>query len=112
MILSKEVYGLGFALSCDFLKELGYINFGKPDVHIHKILKGLGLVDKKADDYEVLKAIDRIARNVGVSSYNVDKLLWLIGSGYFYDDKDLGNEGRIKQINRDEFIRISKPLLI
>ncbi len=29
MLLSREIEGFGFALSCDFLKEMGYINFPK-----------------------------------------------------------------------------------
>ncbi len=31
MLLSYEIDGFGFALSCDFLKEMGYVKFGKPD---------------------------------------------------------------------------------
>ena len=30
MLLSREIEGFGFALSCDFLKEMGYTNFPKP----------------------------------------------------------------------------------
>lgn len=83
MILSNEIYGLGFALACDFLKEIGYISFGKPDVHIKDIFHELKL-SISTSDYFVLKDIDRIAKNVGKSSYHVDKLFWLIGSGEFY----------------------------
>jgi hypothetical protein len=36
-----------------------------------------------------------VARNVGVTPYNVDKLLWLIGSGDFYEDPHVGNTGKI-----------------
>jgi thermostable 8-oxoguanine DNA glycosylase len=83
MILSREIYGLGFALACDFLKEIGYINFGKPDVHIKDIFYQLGLSRTK-DDYFVLKDIARIAKNNNKSAYYIDKLFWLIGSGNFY----------------------------
>lgn len=34
LLLQSEVYGFGLALACDFLKELGYLNFAKPDVHL------------------------------------------------------------------------------
>ena len=37
MLLSREIEGFGFALSCDFLKEMGYVNFPKPDVHLRDI---------------------------------------------------------------------------
>ena len=85
MLLSYEIDGLGFPLACDFLKELGYIKFGKPDVHLKKIFVALNLAAKE-DDYQVFKAIIRVAEHVGVTPYNVDKLFWLIGSGNFYLD--------------------------
>ncbi len=37
MLLGREINGFGFALSCDFLKELGYEDFPKPDVHLRDI---------------------------------------------------------------------------
>ncbi len=83
MILSHKIYGLGFALACDFLKELGYANFGKPDVHIKDIFIELGL-SKVNSDYFILKDIVRIAKNTGKTPYHIDKLFWLIGSGNFY----------------------------
>ena len=43
MLLDREIKGFGFALSCDFLKELGYVNFPKPDVHLHDIFTELEL---------------------------------------------------------------------
>jgi hypothetical protein len=46
MLLSFEIDGLGFALACDFLKELGYINYGKPDTHIKDIFLELNLLPK------------------------------------------------------------------
>jgi hypothetical protein len=30
--------------------------------------------------------VDRVAHNVEVNPYKVDKLFWLVGSGHFYDD--------------------------
>ncbi len=97
MLLSYEIDGFGFPLACDFIKELGYLNFGKPDVHLKKIFVALGL-SLKEDDYQVFKTIVRVASNVGVTPYNVDKLFWLIGSGNFYLDGI--NTGR----NRNKFI--------
>ena len=111
MLLSREIDGMGFALSCDFLKELGYLNFGKPDVHIHDIFKGIGLCSKKEDDYHVFKTIVRVANNNGVTAYNVDKLFWLIGSGYFYKDKQLGMNGRVNAIKKNEFIHLAQKEL-
>lgn len=97
LIISEEVKGFGFALACDFLKELGYTNYGKPDVHIRDIFKAAGLCSTDVGDYELLKVICRVATSVGVSPYNVDKVFWLIGSGYFYNHPHIGRAGRIPQ---------------
>jgi thermostable 8-oxoguanine DNA glycosylase len=95
MLLDKEIKGFGFALACDFLKELGYVNFAKPDVHLRDIFIGLKLCPANADDYEIFKAVVRVAKNAQVTPYNVDKLFWLIGSGDFYDDEQIGEKGKI-----------------
>jgi hypothetical protein len=98
MLLSYEIEGFGFPLACDFLKELGYPGFGKPDVHLKKIFVALGLSPSE-HDYQVFKAIVRVARNVRTTPYDVDKLFWLIGSGNFYlDGVKIGR-------HRDDFIR-------
>jgi len=107
LLLSREIEGFGFALSCDFLKELGYINFPKPDVHLRDIFTALDLCPSKADDYKLFKAIVRFAGNAGVSAYNADKVFWLIGSGYFYDDPKIGNNGRIGS-RKKEFVEYVK----
>jgi len=100
MILSEEVYGIGFPLACDFLKELGYIEYGKPDVHIKDIFEAHNLIQKNATNYQILKAIIRISNNVEVTAYNVDKLFWLIGSGKFYNHNNIP----VKRL-KDEFIK-------
>jgi len=41
------------------------------------------------------KAIVRLAGNADVTPYAADKVFWLIGSGYFYDDLQVGKNGRI-----------------
>jgi len=104
LLLSAEIEGIGFPLACDFLKGMGYFNFGKPDVHIKTIFSGLDLVLQQVDDYSVFKAISRVAESNSVTVYNVDKLFWLIGSGNFHENPELGSDGRI-QTNRDEFIQ-------
>jgi len=110
MLLSREIDGFGFALSCDFLKEMGYVNFPKPDVHLHDIFTALRLCQDKADDYQLFKAIIRVAGHAGVSAYNADKVFWLIGSGNFYNDLHIGKQGRIESQKR-KFIEYAVPLL-
>ena len=45
-MISVKVSGFGFPLAYDFLKELGYTEYKKPDVHLIDIFKGLGLIDR------------------------------------------------------------------
>lgn len=92
ILISMEIDGIGFPLACDFLKEIGFEQYGKPDVHIKEIFKALNIIDanEKSNsklDYESLKALDRIAKINNVSPYAVDKVFWLIGSGDFYLSK-------------------------
>lgn len=96
LMISYEISGIGFPLACDFLKELGFSEYGKPDVHLKNIFKELGLIDAQKvsaakSDYQTLKVIDRIAKENNVTSYAVDKMFWLIGSGSFYlSDLNIG----------------------
>lgn len=102
--IAAEVHGYGPALACDFVKELGFLNWSKPDVHLKKIFVGLGLAASE-DNWTVFRAINRLARNVGVSPYHADKVFWLISSGRFYHN---GVEvGR----RRDRFIRYAAKRL-
>lgn len=110
MFLSCEIEGFGFVLSCDFLKELGYVNFPKPDVHLRDIFTALHLLPNNSDDYALFKAIIRVADHVEVSAYNVDKVFWLIGSGYFYNDSYIGDNGRIGS-RKQEFIEYAKAII-
>jgi hypothetical protein len=98
LLLEKEVFGLGFALACDFLKENGYPEYVKPDVHIKAIFRGIG-ISKSDSDYDVFKDVIRFSEDINELPYCVDKLFWLVGSGRFYlDDVKIDT-------NRDEFIK-------
>lgn len=96
MVLAAEIDGIGYPLACDFLKELGFVSYGKPDVHVMQIFSGIGLCPEKASPYQVQKVIAQIAEESGVSAYNVDKIFWLIGSGKFHKHPNIGNIGRKK----------------
>jgi len=99
LLLSKEIFGLGFALACDFLKEIGYLDFPKPDVHIITIFYGTG-ISKSKEDYAVFKDVIKFSNVINKTPYQVDKLFWLVGSGNFYL-----NNIKIKT-NRDQFIEM------
>lgn len=91
MLLSREIYGLGFALGCDFLKELGYDQYPKPDIHLIDVFSELGLSDR--NEYNCYKSIIKMARIVGETPYKVDKVFWLICSGsYYFDGINIGRK--------------------
>jgi hypothetical protein len=83
LLLSDEVHGIGFATACDFLKENGYPEFVKPDVHIRDIFEGAGISESNADDIELFDDAIKFADAVDVLPYKVDKLFWIVGSGRF-----------------------------
>jgi hypothetical protein len=83
------------ALASDFLKELGFIKSAKPDVHLRDIFIGLNLCSADSSDYGVSKAVIRLANDNNVDPYDADKMFWLIGSGFFHDDKQIGDKGKI-----------------
>ena len=104
MLLASEIDGFGFALACDFLKELGYRDYPKPDVHLIKIFYELGLCET-SNPYDVYKSIIEMSDIVGDDAYTVDKTFWLISSGRFYlVDVEAGR-------NRDKFISEAKEIL-
>lgn len=111
MLLDHEIEGFGFALSCNFLKELGYVNFPKPDVHLRDIFSALKLCKDGKDQYQLFKAIIRVADNSNVTPYNVDKVFWLIGSGRFYCDPEIGKDGFIGR-HKQEFIEFTRLKLL
>lgn len=46
LLISTKISGIGFSLACDCLKELGYVNYPKPDVHLIDVFSGLGLSER------------------------------------------------------------------
>lgn len=88
MLLSHEIFGFGFALACDFLKEAGYTEYAKPDVHLMDVFSQIGLC--RNDDYDVFKTVIELAELVKKTPYEVDKKIWLVCSGKFYlDNKEV-----------------------
>lgn len=106
LLISTELFGFQFVLTCDFLKELGFTNYGKPDVHIKDILEAYGFISEKASDYAILKTMINISNDANVSCYDFDKVLWLIGSGRFYNHPEFGNNGFIGKM-KDDFIALA-----
>ena len=83
LLLEKEIFGYGFAVSCDFLKDAGYPEFIKPDTHVNDIAKNLGITHS-TDNYQIFKDLIVYCRSINKLPFEVDKLFWLVGSGRFY----------------------------
>ncbi|MBS1261856.1 MAG: N-glycosylase/DNA lyase [Calditrichaeota bacterium] len=98
LVLKEEIHGFGYALACDFLKEVGYDKYGKPDRHVKEILFGLNLCEEDATDFRCQQSIVRIADNSGVTPYVVDKLFYCIGSGRCFEGESTGRRS-------EDFIR-------
>lgn len=101
LLLQQQINGFGLALACDFLKEIGYIEYGKPDVHLRRIFVALNLCHENANDFELLEAINRLSQNAGVTPFHADKIFWLIGSGLFSNKMRIGRKA-------EEFIQYIK----
>lgn len=105
LLISTKISGIGFALACDTLKELGYLSYPKPDVHLIEVFSQLGLSEE--DPISVFEAIVEMADvckeiDPEVTPYKIDKIIWLICSGRFYlDDISVGR-------HKDDFIKYVK----
>ena len=87
LLIEKEIYGMGFPLACDWLKDCGYSDYGKPDVHTQGILFETGML-KRDDTFECFKTMARIGKIVDQPVAVVDKVLWWIGSGKYVESGD------------------------
>ena len=85
LLISQKINGIGFALACDLLKELGFVRYPKPDVHLIDVFSSLGLSDK--DQVSTFEAIVRMATYNNVTPYKVDKIFFFFFSGKFYLEK-------------------------
>lgn len=107
LLISAKVSGFGFALACDCLKELGYLNYSKPDTHLTDIFFSLGLSDtQEISVFETVVEMAEACREIDpqVTPYKIDKIMWLICSGHFYlDNVTIGS-------NKANFINSAKML--
>ena len=104
ILLEREIYGMGFPLACDWLKEMGYGNYAKPDTHTIDILHGTN-VARSRGIYDVFKSLVQMARVNDELPSVVDRVLWLIGSGKYVGE----NEKITRQ--KAAFIRQIQPIL-
>ena len=94
--------GWGFALTANFLKDIGMMGYCKPDRYVMKVLTTLDICAKA--DAEAFRALSMIAYSVRkgdetATVFKLDRMLWLIGSGDFYKHPEIKWKG-----NLDDFI--------
>jgi len=95
-------YLLGFLDYCVSAEILShYLNIC---TGLIRIFHGIGLCPVKSAGFQLFNCITRVAEHNRGNAYHTDKLFWLIGSGYFFDHKEISKRGRIKT-NRDEFVQ-------
>ena len=87
ILLDQEVFGMGFPIACDWLKEIGYSNYCKPDTHTIDILFESGVAPNQ-DNYTVFQAMVRMGRINNEPPAVIDRLLWLIGSGKYVEENE------------------------
>ena len=104
--LKKNIIGLGSALACDFLKELDpSFDICKPDVHVSACIKKFSEIPDYVEgdlcDFLVRMKVTEIAKQIDISAYKLDKMLYLICSENFYlDNNKRNNTSKF----RDDFI--------
>jgi len=85
--VSNSIRGMGATLVCDTLKEIGFTQYSKPDLHIKRLFTQLGY-SRSDDDRDVFYALWDFSTEVGVCPSQADKIFWLIGSGNYYMFKE------------------------
>ena len=88
-IIAHSIDGIATALACDFLKETGFLNYGKPDVHIKRIFERIGLIDYFEDitvysneDFFIFRILDILSQKTNKTLFEIDKILWLFATGF------------------------------
>ena len=105
--IEKRIHGLGFALTCDWLKECGCTWLAKPDIHIKIVCSAIvGKSEKELmSDVDIIKFVFNMSKEnkqkySDVTAYKLDKIIWLICTGNFYLQKD--------KIGRDTILSLLK----
>lgn len=96
----KTKFGWGFALSSNWLKDIGMLDYCKPDIQVTNCLNSLGLCSKT--NKVVFKTLVAIAEDAKESdktatAFKLDRILWLIGSGEFYNHPEIKWDGSMNE---------------
>ena len=97
--IQSKIHGLGFALTCDWLKECGCEWLAKPDIHIIEVIKRIKGVEK-ISERKVIEFVFEWSKLVDATAYKIDKIIWLLCTGNFYLNKPKTSRSAIlKQID-------------
>ena len=103
--ISKQIPGMGIALTCDWLKESGCIWLAKPDTHIVEVYKHLTGSSKRITEKDIIVDMfdysSMIQKTVdeNMTAYKLDKMIWLICTGNFYQyNIQIGRDLIIKRV--------------
>lgn len=96
----KTKYGWGFALTANWLKDIGMLDYCKPDIQVTNCLNSLGLCSKT--NTVVFKTLVTIAEDAKeydktASAFKLDRILWLIGSHEFYNHPEIKWDGSLEE---------------
>ena len=74
LMISIEINGIDFHWHVTF-KELGFTEYGKPDVHVKDIFKALNIINNSTtkQNYATVKPLTELKSN-NVTPYAVDKV--------------------------------------
>ena len=104
--ISDKIHGLGYALTCDWLKECGCVWLAKPDGHINSVIMHI-TGDNKIKENDVVREMFTWAKTIreenidpDATAYKLDKIIWLLCTGDFYLDKiRIGREAIYRKID-------------
>lgn len=104
--LSQQIYGIGIALACDVLKELGTSELIKPDTHMKNVFYGLSLVKKHSDEAVIDAAVRLVEQanearqpeNPEITPFQLDKMIWMCCSREFSNTHGLKKPGQREEL--------------
>lgn len=111
LFISQAVHGIGFSLACDFLKEIGFLEYSKPDIHVKRfVAKKLLQIDLKLDkinDCLVFLELWRLSKKENVKPAILDKYIYLDGSGRFSPIRWKSSIIEIQPDSKPEYFKLS-----
>lgn len=117
---SGHLRGLRFTLAMDFLKNSGTSISQycvKPDVHLIQTIPHIEVFKnghkKSQFNSQIVTAINKISIMTEYTNFEIDKLIWLCNSGFFYEHEDIGRlwpKNDISKVRKRLINRINREI--